>query len=458
MLPAARIEAAIEVLADLETRRRPAADALKDWGLAHRFAGSKDRAAIASLVFDALRRRASARWMMKAETPRAEMIGALSLARLMPAEEIEAHFSGVGHAPAPLSDEERQNLAAADLSGAPDWVLGDFPDWLAPYFSRAFGDQAVEEGRALAARAPLDLRVNGLKTNRADMLAELAHLSPAACAFAPLGIRIAQTGGARGPALAAEPAYVRGLVEIQDEGSQIAARLARAAPGEQALDLCAGGGGKTLALAGDMDNRGQIYATDSDGRRLTPIFARLERAGARNVQVRAPRGPQNDPVADLVGACDLVIVDAPCTGVGAWRRNPDAKWRIRPGALEQRLKAQGEILLRAATFVKKGGRLVYVTCSLLCEENEDRVTEFLDAHSEFSAENPAESLQKAGLADPSGAASPNLLSTTASPNSLSTVASPNLLSTSASPHGPGLRLTPARHDVDGFYIAVLLRH
>ncbi len=430
MHPAARIASAIEILEEIETRRRPAADALKDWGLAHRFAGSKDRSAIASLVFDALRRRASARWMMKTETPRGEMIGALHLARLMPAEEIDAQFSGSGHAPAPLDEAERRNLEAADLGGAPDWVLGDFPEWLAPHLARAFGDKAGEEGRALAARAPLDLRVNGLKASRADMLAELAHLAPVACDHAPLGIRIAQGAGGRAPALAAEPAYVRGLVEIQDEGSQIAARLARAAPGEQVLDLCAGGGGKTLAMAGDMDNRGQIYATDSDGRRLTPIFARLERAGVRNVQVRAPRGPHADPVADLAGACDLVLVDAPCTGVGTWRRNPDAKWRMRPGALEQRIKAQTEILLRAATYLKPGGRLAYVTCSLLCEENEDRVTEFLGRHPDFSAEPPEETLQKAGLASLAGA---------------------------ASSHGPGLRLSPARHDVDGFYIAVLRR-
>jgi 16S rRNA (cytosine967-C5)-methyltransferase len=430
MHPAARIESAIEVLNELETRRRPAADALKDWGLAHRFAGSKDRAAIASLVFDALRRRASARWILKSETARAEMIGALHLARNMPVEEIETHFSGIGHAPPPLSEEERQNLVAADFSGAPDWVLGDFPEWLAPSLFRSFGEDAVEVGRALAARAPLDLRVNALKASRAEILAELAHLSPAPCAFAPLGIRIRQTGGARGPSLSAEPAYVRGLVEIQDEGSQIAARIARAAPGEQVLDLCAGGGGKTLAMAGDMDNRGQIYAADSDGRRLTPIFARLDKSGARNAQVRAPRGPNNDPVADLAGACDLVLIDAPCTGVGTWRRNPDAKWRMRPGALEQRIKAQTEILARAKNYVKPGGRLVYVTCSLLREENEDRVTEFLAQNPTFSAEPPEESLQKAGLSALSGA---------------------------ASPHGPGLRLTPARHDVDGFYIAVLRR-
>lgn len=430
MHPDARIAAAIEVLDELETRRRPAADALKDWGLAHRFAGSKDRAAIASLVYDALRRRASARWIMKEETPRAEMIGALLLARGLSPDEIAASFSGEGHAPAPLSAEERAALDAADLSDAPDWVRGDFPEWLAPSLLRAFGERAAEEGRALAARAPLDLRVNALKTTPDKALEELAHLGPSPCRFAPLGLRIEQGKDGRAPALSAEPAYVRGLVEIQDEGSQIASRIARAAPGEQVLDLCAGGGGKSLAMAGDMDNRGQIYATDSDGRRLTPIFARLERAGVRNVQVRAPRGANRDPVADLAAACDLVLVDAPCTGVGVWRRNPDAKWRIRPGALEQRMKAQDEVLARAARFVKPGGRLVYVTCSLLCEENEDRVADFLAAHPDFSAEPASESLRAAGL---------------------------DALEGAQSPHGAGLRLSPARHDADGFYAVVLLR-
>ncbi len=430
MHPSARIAAAIEVLDDLETRRRPAGDALKDWGLAHRFAGSKDRAAIASLVYDALRRRASARWMMKAETPRAEMIGALHLARGQTPAEIAAAFSGEGHAPAPLSEAEQAALAAVDFSGAPAWVMGDFPEWLSPHFARAFGEKAAQEGRALAARAPLDLRVNALKATREKVLEELAHLGAQACRYAPLGLRIQQGQEGRAPALSGEPVFARGLVEIQDEGSQIAAKIARAKPGEQVLDLCAGGGGKCLAMAGDMDNRGQIYATDSDGRRLTPIFPRLERAGARNVQVRAPRGPKSDPVADLAHACDLVLADAPCTGTGTWRRNPDAKWRIRPGALEQRIRAQDEVLLRAEKYVKPGGRLVYVTCSQLVEENEDRIAAFLSAHPGFAAEPAAESLAKAGLSG---------------------------LDDAASPHGPGLRLTPARHDTDGFYAVVLRR-
>ncbi len=186
------------------------------------------------------------------------------------------------------------------------------------------------------------------------------------------------------------------MIEIQDEGSQLAAALCRAAPGEKVLDLCAGGGGKTLALAARWTIAAKLFATDSDGRRLTPIFPRLERAGAKNVIVRAPRG-KNDPVADLAGACDLVVVDAPCTGVGTWRRNPDAKWRMRPGALEQRQAAQDEVLAKGARFVGPGGRLVYVTCSLLCEENEDRIAAFLSKNPDFSCESAADSLRLAGL-------------------------------------------------------------
>ena len=179
----------------------------------------------------------------------------------------------------------------ADLSGAPAHVAGDFPEWLTPHFEASFGAAAADEGRALADRAPVDLRANLLKTTRDKALAALAHLSPQPTPLSPVGLRIAIRPDGRGPALAAEPAYVKGLVEVQDEGSQLAALLADAKPGMQVLDLCAGAGGKTLALAAQMDNHGQIYATDADGRRLAPIFDRLARSGARNVQVRAPEGP-----------------------------------------------------------------------------------------------------------------------------------------------------------------------
>ena len=327
MTPAAHVSAAIEVLDELTKRRRPAAETLKDWGVAHRFAGSKDRAAIASLVFDALRKRASAAYVMGAETPRAIMLGALREARGLDAAAIASLCTGAGHAPAPLSDEEKDRLETSSLDVAPDHVRGDYPEWLAPRFEAAFGARAAEEGAALSARAPVDLRVNILKGSRDQALDKLAHLSPAPTTLSPIGLRI-DAGQGRGPALTAETAYVKGLVEPQDEASQLAALLCAASPGEQVLDFCAGGGGKTLVLAAQMHNRGQIYAYDSDGRRLMPIHERLERAGARNIQVRAPRG-QADVLADLEARCDLVLIDAPCTGTGAWRRHPGRQMAAR---------------------------------------------------------------------------------------------------------------------------------
>jgi 16S rRNA (cytosine967-C5)-methyltransferase len=429
MIPAARIAAAIEVLAEIETRRRPAADALKDWGLARRFAGSGDRAAIASLVYDALRRKASSAWIIGEASPRAEILGALKQLRGLSEDEIAALFTGEGHAPAPLSQAERERLRTGNLTGAPAHVQGDYPEWLAPAFAESFGDAAIDEGRALANRAPVDLRVNMLKTDRSHALAALAHLGPVATPLSPIGLRIAIRADGRGPALAAEPAYVKGLVEAQDEGSQLAALLSGAAPGMQALDFCAGAGGKTLALAGMMANHGQIYASDSDGRRLAPIYERLARSGARNVQVRAPRGGR-DVLADLAGRCDLAFIDAPCSGSGAWRRNPDAKWRMRPGALEQRIKDQSESLESAARFVRPGGRLVYVTCSLLKAENEDLVAAFLESHADFLPLEAAHLARGAGLAP---------------------------LAERASKLGAGLRLSPYSTATDGFYVAALVR-
>ena len=429
MTPAARVSAAIEVLADIETRRRPAADAMKDWGLTHRFAGSGDRAAISSLVYDALRRKASSAWLMGESSPRAEAIGALKQTRGLDLEAIAALFTGEGHAPAPLTEAERERIAAATLQGAPAHVAGDYPEWLAPQFEAAFGADAAEEGRALADRAPVDLRANLLKTTREKALKALAHLSAEPTPLSPVGLRIAIRPDGRGPALAAEPAYVKGLVEVQDEGSQLAALITEAKPGLQVLDLCAGAGGKTLALAAMMDNRGQVYATDDDGRRLAPIFERLARSGARNVQVRAPKG-QADGLADLAGRCDLVMIDAPCTGSGAWRRNPDAKWRMRPGALEQRLKDQDETLDSAIRFVKPGGRIVYVTCSVLRAENEDRIAAFLARHDAFLPVDAATQARAAGLAP---------------------------LAERASPFGPGFRLSPRTTGTDGFYVATLMR-
>jgi 16S rRNA (cytosine967-C5)-methyltransferase len=429
MTPAAHVAAAIEILAELEARRRPAADVIKEWGHSHRFAGSKDRSSIANLVFDALRKRASAIYVMADDSPRSQMLGALRESRGLDVEAIGALCSGEGHAPAPLTLQERERLENANLAGAPDHVRGDYPEWLAARFAEAFGERAAEEGRALAMRAPIDLRVNILKTSREQVSEKLAHLQPQPTPLSPIGLRIGLDERGRGPALAAEPAYAKGLVETQDESSQLAALLCGAAPGEQVLDFCAGGGGKTLALAAQMHNRGQIYAYDEDGRRLMPIHERLERAGARNVQVRAPRG-KADVLADLDGRCDLVLIDAPCTGTGAWRRHPDAKWRLAPGALEQRLKDQRDLLAKAARFVKPGGRLVYVTCSLLRDENEDQIAAFLETHAEFRAIGAEQMAERAGLP---------------------------ALARFASPHGPSVRLSPLTSGADGFFIVVLER-
>ncbi|MFN3657900.1 MAG: RsmB/NOP family class I SAM-dependent RNA methyltransferase [Pseudolabrys sp.] len=395
MTPAARLAAAIEVFDALEKERRPAADALKAWGQAHRFAGSGDRAAIAGLVYDALRRRASSAFLMGADTPRAILIGMLARERGLDVEAVARLASGAQYAPAPLTEDERKRLAAADMAGAPPHVAGDYPDWLDPYLARSFGDERAEEGAALASRAPLDLRVNILKGEREAASAMLSDLAPEPTPWSPWGLRIRLSADAKSPAVHAEPAFLKGIVEVQDEGSQLAALFSGAKPGEQVVDLCAGAGGKTLALAAMMQNKGQLFATDDDKRRLAPIHERLKRSGARNVQVRTPKSVGGE-LDDLKGRMDLVMIDAPCTGTGAWRRNPDAKWRMRPGALEQRSKEQAEVLDRAVPLLKAGGRIAYITCSVLDEENGAQVRAFLGRHAGFAVEPPAEVVKALG--------------------------------------------------------------
>jgi 16S rRNA (cytosine967-C5)-methyltransferase len=431
MTPAARLSAAIEVFATIEKERRPAADVLKAWGVAHRFAGSSDRAAIAGLVYDALRRKSSSAWIMGADTPRGVLLGMLKRERGLDAEAIGKLASGAQYAPEALSDDERKRLAAADLAGAPPHVAGDYPEWLEPQFERAFGDARAEEGAALASRAPLDLRVNTLKGDRAKVTEMLSGLSPEPSRWSPWGLRIKLGADVKSPPIHAEPAFLKGLVEVQDEGSQLAALFSGAKPGEQVLDLCAGAGGKTLALAAMMENKGQLYATDEDKRRLAPIHDRLARSGARNVQVRTPKSIGSE-IDDLVGRCDLVLIDAPCTGTGAWRRNPDAKWRMRPGALEQRQKEQVEILDRAMPLLKPQGRIAYVTCSVLDEENGAQVRAFLGRHTGFSVQPPAEVVQ--ALGDTAAA-----------------------FVQAARLSADGLMMTPRTTDTDGFFVTVLRR-
>jgi 16S rRNA (cytosine967-C5)-methyltransferase len=431
MTPSARLSAAIEVLADIEARHRPAAQALKDWGLSHRFAGSTDRAAIAGLMYDALRRRASSAFMMGAETPRAVLLGMLRRERNLDPDEIAKLCDGARFAPEPLSDDEHARVRAASLEGAPAHVRGDYPQWLDDKLAATFGEVRAEEGAALAARAPLDLRVNSLKSERGPAAEELSEYAAQATRWSPWGLRIIVAPEAKSPAIHAEPTFLKGAIEIQDEGSQLAALLSGAKPAEQVIDLCAGGGGKTLALAAMMENHGQIFATDTDKRRLAPIHERLERAGARNVQVRTPRG-NADVLSDLDGKADLVLIDAPCTGAGAWRRNPDAKWRVRPGALAERLKDQRETLDRAVALTKPGGRIVYITCSVLDDENGAQIRAFLARQQGFAIVPPAEVA--------------NALGERAFLFRRAALLSPE-----------GLLMTPRRTDTDGFFVSVLRR-
>ncbi len=439
MTPSARLSAAIEVFAEIESRRQPAAEVLKGWGIAHRFAGSGDRAAIAGLVYDALRRKSSSAWLMDEANARATLIGMLRRERGLDTAAIAALCNGGRYAPAPLTQTETVALARDTLAGAPAHIEGDYPDWLDPQLQRAFGNDRAAEGAALASRAPLDLRVNTLAAERDEALTKLAHLDPAATRWSPVGIRIRLAADAKSPAITAEPLFLKGQIEIQDEGSQLAALFAGAKPGEQVVDLCAGAGGKTLALAAAMDNRGQIYATDLDKRRLVPIHERLERAGVRNVQVRTPvrtptgRGPGGaDAIADLAGRADLVMIDAPCTGTGAWRRKPDAKWRIRPGALAERIKEQEAALERATALLKPSGRMAYVTCSVLPEENNDQVRAFLIRHPDYSVEKPVGVMQVLGERA-------------------------YLFARAALISDEGLLMTPRRTDTDGFFVSVLRR-
>jgi len=377
-----RIAAAIEVLADIQTRHRPVAEALRDWGLSHRFAGSRDRAAIGNLVYDALRHRASLGWLMDAETPRALALGAAVLHGGAQAAGLNDLFAGDRHAPDALSESELAQLTGADLAGAPDWVSADIPEWTAPLFEETFGAAWPEEARALAQRPPLDLRVNTLKAEPDKVAKQLARLGVVRTAHAPGGLRIpASTGDRRHPNIQSEEAFRRGRIEVQDEGSQIAAMLVGASAGDQVLDFCAGAGGKTLALAAAMQNKGQIYAYDADRNRLAAIYERIKRAGVRNVQIRPP-GPK--ALDGLEGQMDRVLVDAPCSGSGVWRRRPYAKWRLSAEALDKRAAEQRQALGEAAAFVKPGGVLVYVTCSLFARENGVAVTAFLSGRDDFS--------------------------------------------------------------------------
>src|SRR5450631_28267 len=432
MTPAARLSAAIELIEAIDTQRIPAAKALKEWGTAHRYAGSGDRAAISGLIWDVLRRQASSAWIMDEGTARARALGMLKLERGLEVEAIAALCDGGRFAPEPLTDRERTALSQRSLADAPAHIAGDYPEWLDRYLSQVFGDDRVAEATAMASRAPLDLRVNTLKAKREKVLASTAHLRTKPTPWSPIGLRIELGADDRNPGIHAEEDFIKGAIEVQDEGSQLAALLSAAKPGEQVIDLCAGAGGKTLALAAMMQGKGRLIATDHDKRQLAPIYERLSRAGVHNCDIRTPKG-DGDTLSDIHASADLVLIDAPCTGTGTWRRNPDAKWRMRPGALEVRLKDQVTVLDRAAALVKAGGRIAYITCSVLSPENGEQIRAFVARHPDFVIVPPSQTT--------------SVLWDRAEDFAAATLQS-----------AEGLLMTPRRTGTDGFFVSILKRN
>ncbi|MBP2548310.1 16S rRNA (cytosine967-C5)-methyltransferase [Neorhizobium galegae] len=421
-----RMAAAIEVLADIEARKRPVADALKDWGLAHRFAGSGDRAAIGNIVYDALRMRLSHAYLMQDDGKAALVYAVLLRQWGFTPDTLGAELADDKFAPAA---PDLTAFLARDLGQAPAHVQGDIPEWLVDAFQAAFGaDRWLAEAKAMAERPSLDLRANTLKSSRDKVVKALDRSGAKPTRIARHGIRIESgTGASRLPNVTAELSFQKGWFEVQDEGSQIVADLVQPSEGQQVLDYCAGGGGKTLALSAALNNKGQVHAYDADRKRLAPIIERLRRAGTRNVQV-------HDDVAQMKafeGRLDTVLVDAPCTGTGTWRRRPDTKWKLTQKNIEERLDQQRDALASASAYVKPGGALIYVTCSVLPEENARQVERFVAENPSFQPVASLPSYEKLFGAD--------------APKPYST-------------DGSGLTLTPASTGTDGFFFCRLQRN
>ena len=367
------------------------------------------------------------------ESPRGLILGALSFAWGWDIRRIDDAMDEP-HAPSALTLQERERLVMAPDVTAEPHIAGDYPEWLSPHMQRAFGELASVEGQAMAVRADVDLRVNTLKVDVEKAAAPLrsAKAEPSRLLINAFHIP-ARDPSQREASLDSIPAYSKGWVEVQDAGSQIAAAAANAQAGEQVLDYCAGGGGKTLALAAAMGGKGQVFAYDIDGRRLSAIIPRLKRSGAHNVQLLHPREPE--VLEALKAQMDCVFVDAPCTGTGTWRRRPDTKWRVKPKSLETRIGQQDEVLASAAQFVKPGGRLLYATCSFLVEEDEDRVDAFLAKSPGWVQEDVVQHTAASGLLTDDG------------------------LATIKAGQGPSgsVRLTPRTARTDGFFFAMLRR-
>ncbi|MCE7997539.1 MAG: RsmB/NOP family class I SAM-dependent RNA methyltransferase [Rhodobiaceae bacterium] len=428
MTPAARLSAAIEIL-DQIAKGKMADRVLAAWAKANRYAGSKDRAAIQERVFDVLRNRALYGFALDSIEPRALVQASVLVKDRLPSSEVAGLFDGARFAPSPLSEQEESALsqASARLSETPDHVRLNVPEWLLPELRNVFGENLEVELAALNTRAPVDLRVNSLKTTRAEAQAGLAteNIETDACEQSPWALR--SQSKAR---VTHTKTFNEGLVEIQDLGSQLTCIVSGVKAGERVVDLCAGAGGKALALSAMLSGDGSVIACDTDPRRLGRLKPRADRAGAGTIETRRLR-PFDPNVADpdledLEGLVDCVFVDAPCSGTGAWRRQPEARWQLTPEKLDAYRAAQIEVLIRGARLVRPGGRLIYVTCSILPSENDNQIDAFLKEITMFQ-ERDWRSNWPDGVPMPSA------------------------------PEGPRLRLTPNSTGTDGFFAVILER-
>jgi 16S rRNA (cytosine967-C5)-methyltransferase len=441
MTPGARLQAAIELLSAIEADSATPADGVADaYFRARRYMGSKDRRDVADRVFAAIRHRGRLAWWIGqaapelANDPRAHiLVSALLVQREMPSDVI-ALCNGEGHSPAAITDAEHSMIAtligrSRNDPAMPAWVRLECPTWIEPLLKRSWGATWEQELEALNGAAPVDLRVNALKGTRgaARRALEAEGLEVTPTPLSPLGLRLAGRANLRGTR-----AFRDGLVEVQDEGSQLAAILADARPGMAVADLCAGGGGKTLVLAESMGlgrhaaEEGRLVACDISRERLEGLKPRLRRAGIDGVEILVLPAADDPWWHDNRGAFDRVLIDVPCSGSGTWRRNPQARWRLSVTDLAAYIQAQAEIMERAALLVKPKGRLVYVTCSVLRDENEDQVEHFLGTVPGFRT-LAADQVWR------------------------------SVLATSCPAPGVCLRLSPATTGTDGFFVAVLER-
>jgi 16S rRNA (cytosine967-C5)-methyltransferase len=373
-----QLEAAAETLRNVLRFEHPADAVLSRYFREHRQLGQHDRAFIAESVFGVLRHKRLLDHLTGGATPRRLLLA--SLARIAGISGRELH--------AVLTDDEAAWLAgirAASPGDLPLAVQAEFPDWLVERLRPQMPEATILAlGRVLQQPAPLDLRVNTLRTDRDTVLRQMAAdgIRAEATPYSPIGVRLKDK-----PALNLHPLFLDGSVEVQDEGSQLLGYLVAPRRNDLVVDFCAGAGGKTLMLGAMMQSRGRIYAFDVSARRLAQLKPRLKRSGLSNLHPKLIQNENDIGVKRLGGKIDRVLVDAPCSGLGTLRRNPDLKWRQSPQTIAELTLKQAAILRAAARLLKPGGRLVYATCSLLAEENQDIVTAFLAEHDKFKLLN-----------------------------------------------------------------------